>query len=207
MAGQRPNRPKNNNPMKQKTECCAQCPFARATPKEYLDAKASERGESDLAEMFIGQAAGPFLLPCHMTREFEDFRDDPHASQLCAGAAKYRANCGYDKFLSPALGQLPPDREAAFGDPAELAVHHAGVTLQVARIGLAILPVQVMVANEMEKVGVQRIMVPPPDARPPIHHPWRACGTPSRWLAVILTPYGRPESPPVKLGVAEYEKV
>lgn len=129
----------------QKTECCGQCPFARSTPKTYLDT----RGQN--GERFAGQAAGPFMLPCHMTAEFPDFREHPEAPPLCAGAAKYRANAGYAGYLPPGLGQLPPDHEAVFSNPAELLAHHEGITVEQAQENLGLNPVHHMTLREIAR--------------------------------------------------------
>lgn len=136
---------------KQLTECCGQCPYARATPKGYLDAKENKLQKGDMAGMFVGQANGPFALPCHMTPEFEHFRINPQAAPLCAGAAKYRANCGYDKHLPPEVGRLPEDHEAVFSNPAELLAHHHGISIQSAALALAMVPPDILTIIEIQK--------------------------------------------------------
>ena len=108
----------------QQEECCAQCPYARATPKEYLDTR------GDNAEEFAGQSIGNFLLPCHMTKEFLGWRDAP--APQCAGAAKHRANIKVAKLLSGSLGSLPEDHENVFSTSEELIAHHKGITAKEA---------------------------------------------------------------------------
>lgn len=132
-------------------QCCGQCPFSRTTPKEYLDTKGQN------GERFAGQAIGNFALPCHMRAEFAEFRENPHAAPLCAGAAKYRANIGVSEMLSPRIGRLPADPEKVFDSPAELLAHHEGITFEQAKDKLRRKPVYVMLLEEHQKQGVQRI--------------------------------------------------
>lgn len=132
---------KSKNQLKmgeQKKECCATCPYARATPKEYLDTR------GDNGDRFAGQASGSFALPCHMEEEFEDWRTRP--APQCAGAAKYRANTGVS--VHPSLGIMPEDHEAVFSSPAELLAHHRGTSIEEAEESLENHPVSQMLQEE-----------------------------------------------------------
>ena len=133
--------------------CCGQCPFARSTPKEYLDT----RGQN--GERFAGQSIGAFALPCHMRSEFDEFRTNPHAAPLCAGAAKFRANIEVADKLSPRLGRLPADTVKVFASHAELLAHHEGISIEEAQIKLTKKSVREMLADELQKAGVQIISV------------------------------------------------
>lgn len=110
---------------------CPECPFARSTPKAYLDT----RGQN--GERFVGQAHLNALLPCHM--EGGGRAEVDGSCKQCAGAAKFRANLGGRRLVeamgvaSAALGKLPPDREAVFADEAELLAHHEGIGVEEAR--------------------------------------------------------------------------
>lgn len=103
---------------------CPQCPFARSTTKAYLDT------QGDNGERFIGQALGPFTLPCHMQQEFVEWRTNPTGCKACAGAAIYRGHMGY--VLPPCLPVLPADHEKIFSSPAQLLAHHRGIALEEA---------------------------------------------------------------------------
>lgn len=136
----------------QQETCCSGCPYARATPKSYLDTKGQN------GERFVGQAFGPFILPCHMTKDFDQWRekftgDLNEANPQCAGAAKYRANCGYN-HLPDAIGTLPPDHENVFSSPEELLAHHMGIPIPVAIAYLKDRPVHKMLVHEMLRAGV-----------------------------------------------------
>ena len=107
----------------QRKTMCGQCPFARSTDKEYLDT----RGQN--GPRFVGQGAMNALLPCHM--ESENGNATVGEGRQCAGAAKYRANNGYQ--LHPKLGSLPQDHENAFSSPEELLAQHMDITVEEAR--------------------------------------------------------------------------
>lgn len=123
---------------------CKQCPFARATPKTYLDTM------GDNSERFTGQAIGPFSLPCHMTREFQSWRADPNGCSACVGAAIYRSNVGYT-HLPGALPLLPPDKETIFASPAELYAHHKGISVEEAEEFLKVKTPLMMAIEEMHR--------------------------------------------------------
>jgi hypothetical protein len=127
---------------------CSQCPFARATPKTYLDTM------GDNSERFPGQAIGPFPLPCHMTKQFGHWREDPTNQTPCVGAAEYRTNCGYT-HLAGKLPMLPANTEEVFASPVELIAHHRAISLEEAAEFIARKPVLAMLREEMSRSGVQ----------------------------------------------------
>lgn len=131
--------------MNQKEECCSQCPFARSTKKEYLDTM------GDNGERFIGQSIGPFILPCHMTKDFSQWAEKADTIPQCAGAAKYRANIGVADRMPPSIGALPADTETVFANPAELLAHHRGVSLEYAKMVLSIIPPRAFLEHELNK--------------------------------------------------------
>lgn len=111
----------NFNPVRETT--CPQCPFARATPKEYLDT----RGYN--GDRFAGQANGPFLLPCHMEDpDGEGMARVDASNRQCAGAAKFRSNIGIASLMPKELPTLPEDTETVFANEIELIAHHLGVS-------------------------------------------------------------------------------
>lgn len=137
---------------------CPQCPFARATSKEYLDT----RGQN--GERFVGQAVGPFMLPCHMHKAFDNWRENPigpDAATPCVGAAVYRSNNGYT-HLPDVIPRYAEDREAVFASPEELLAHHKGTTVEEERKFLKTKPVIAMCMDEMRSRSVQFIEVPKP---------------------------------------------
>lgn len=110
------------NPVR--TTCCDQCPFARSTPKDYLDTWGYN------GDRFVAQASMNALLPCHMDSS-EGLADVFGKNRQCCGAAIFRTHIGAD--VSPPLAKLPEDKETVFATPAELVAHHAGVPLEVAQ--------------------------------------------------------------------------
>lgn len=136
---------------------CPQCPFARSTPKEYLDT----RGQN--GERFAGQAVGPFMLPCHMHKAFDQWRENPigpGAASPCVGAAVYRSNCGYT-HLPDAIPLYPEDREAIFASPAELLAHHKGTTVEEEeRFLREEKSIAAMCVDELQRQAVQFISIP-----------------------------------------------
>lgn len=127
---------------------CPQCPFARATPKDYLDTK------GDNGERFIGQSIGPFSLPCHMTREFQDFRERfivGEENPPCVGAHIFRNNLGIAHLLPPQVvdPRAGIDFENVFGGHDELLAHHRGISLEEAREMLRSEPPLLHLINEL----------------------------------------------------------
>jgi hypothetical protein len=138
---------------------CPQCPFARSTPKTYLDTK------GDNGERFIGQSIGPFVLPCHMTREFGSFRerfvnDEPNPP--CVGAAIYRANIGVHRYLPPQVTDVnaKPDFETVFSSPEELLAHHRGISIEEAYDRLAITPPHELLLVEFNSATATHKLIP-----------------------------------------------
>lgn len=106
----------------QHTSPCGECPFNRKVAP-------GELGGSP-PEMYVGQAAGPFFLPCHSTHDYTDAkaRQDLNNSQ-CAGAAIFRANVGVARQLPPALLHLPKDTKKVFATFEEFYAHHKQIPL------------------------------------------------------------------------------
>lgn len=126
------------------TKPCDACPFSRnVTPGEL--------GGSP-PETFLGQARGPFWLPCHKHSEYDNpnWKTDTSKPQ-CAGAAVFRANCGWDKQMPPSIHHLPRDTATVFASPAEFLSHHLRCSMFDAVIALNLVPVEAMCIREFEK--------------------------------------------------------
>jgi len=149
------------------TRACGACPFSRRV-------RPGATGGAD-PRRYVGQAAGPFWLPCHAAAGFEaeprDTGDGTTARGVrrgmdlpqCAGAAIYRANCGYDDRFggaaAAALHRLPADRAAVFATPAELLGHHLGVSPAAAAEILRAWPVERCLEVELGRRGVDAVPV------------------------------------------------
>jgi hypothetical protein len=126
---------------------CKECPFARSTTP-------GELGGSD-PTVYIGQAMGPFWLPCHLHTEYSDpnWKQDT-AKPQCAGAAMYRSLVGVDRLMPPSLHRLEGDPELVFSSPAELLAHHKKISIEDAEKILLIDPPEWLMLLEMKKAAM-----------------------------------------------------
>ncbi len=106
---------------------CSECPFSRTAVAN------GTRGADPL--IYIGQAFGPFWLPCHsddpVYQETQRCGTDTAVAQ-CAGAAIFRENVEVADDLPCALHKLPANRELVFSYAAELLAAHAGISINEA---------------------------------------------------------------------------
>lgn len=115
--------------------------------------------------VYVGQAYGPFWLPCHKKSGFDENGRcpvDPKIAQ-CAGAAIYRANTERTAAMPPGIHALPPS-DLAFRSPVELVMHHYGVGRTVAEAMLATTPPPLLLQMEMQKLTVRRVPMEKLDA-------------------------------------------
>lgn len=126
---------------------CHDCPFIRTTEPGELG------GSSPF--VYIGQAFGPFLLPCHNSPGYEEDKRDPDHLQ-CVGAAIFRANCDVADKMPPQLLRMEKDSVLVFGSPAEFVAHHQEVAVEFAAYVLsAHTTPERLVAAEMRRAGVK----------------------------------------------------
>lgn len=113
--------------MNQHKKSCATCPFSSKS-------KPGELGGSPV-EMFVGQAYGPFFLPCHEATDYSnpDWKQQYDVPQ-CAGAAIYRANCHPAKRPDMLLHLEAGSDETVFKSPAGFVAHHMGVPEPIAEM-------------------------------------------------------------------------
>jgi hypothetical protein len=135
-----------NKPQHQHTKPCATCPFRRSVKPGALGGASTSK--------FIGQANGPFYLPCHEREGYSAQRGRmgdfsmPH----CVGAAVFRANISRRPANSQEL-QCPPDKEAVFSSNEEFVAHHEGISVSEAKTALALYPVSLMVVSELREAA------------------------------------------------------
>jgi hypothetical protein len=128
---------------------CKGCPFRRDTP-------AGDLGGSPTTT-YVGQAHGPFWLPCHNSAGYgPETRRDPTHHQ-CAGAAIFRANTGRAELMPPALLHLPADTTEVFGSYAEFVAHHEEMSVEMAKTCLEILPPDRLMVCELSRQGAAPI--------------------------------------------------
>ena len=109
------------------TTACKDCPWSRGVKPGALGGSPPET--------FLGQAVGPFILPCHHDCDFDDpdWKRKIDKVTQCAGAAVFRANIGVSTRMPGVLQRLDADTDAVFSTPAEFLAHHKGITLAEAR--------------------------------------------------------------------------
>lgn len=95
-----------------KRKPCKECPFKRREPEE-----ARKYMGGSPVEVYIGQALGPFWLPCHMDKGYQGKQSNPEEVIQCAGAAIFRANCGISEMLPESLLRLPSDYIEVYESP------------------------------------------------------------------------------------------
>jgi hypothetical protein len=126
---------------------CKNCPFSPNTAPGYL-------GGSQ-PEVYIGQAFGPFRLPCHLhyRSDAPDWKEQTMEVSQCAGAAIFRANVGVTAYLPDELHKLPPSGDA-FKSAIHFLAHHRGISLEEAQAALRDTPPHELLRRELSKTGV-----------------------------------------------------
>jgi len=122
---------------------CPDCPYSREVAPGALG------GSSPL--IYIGQAAGPFVLPCHKHCDFDDpnWKLKAINTPQCAGAAIFRANIGVDKFMPDVIHKLPADRERVFATSAEFLAYHTRMSLGYAVAFLKATPPEALLRRQL----------------------------------------------------------
>lgn len=137
--------------MKAKTKCCGACPFKR---KNNLTK--SKPGGSD-PEVYLGQTRGPFWLPCHKDKNYDNKNSDPAKVAQCAGAAIFRANCEVPYELPKQLSILPKDTNRVFANEAEFYAHYKGIEVKEAKEMLSKKVLDMLMHFEIQNIKVKRI--------------------------------------------------
>lgn len=100
-------------------EPCPECPFRK-------DVTPGTLGGTPAAS-YIGQAHGPFTLPCHMHCDFTDpdWKAKAKDTPQCAGALAFRTHIGVADRMPAAMPRMPAN-EQVFADEYEFLAHHLG---------------------------------------------------------------------------------
>ena len=114
--------------MSVRKEPCHECAFLRTCPPGLL-------GGSPV-ETYIGQALGPFSVPCHLQTDFRDpeWKDKAWDVQQCGGLAVFRTNIGIADRMPDALPCLPASSDV-FATMAEFVAHHLQIPLATPSAG------------------------------------------------------------------------
>lgn len=133
-----------------KTKPCKECPFARNNELKGENPGGSNPG------VYIGQAMGPFWLPCHMEKEYNGKKTDPNTVNQCAGAAIYRSNVNAPKMPHQIL-RLPEDKDLVFSSHAEFYAHYKNISVKEAEEILTDEVVYTLFLKEMSDANVKRL--------------------------------------------------
>lgn len=100
---------------------CKDCPFMAWTKPGALGGSPPET--------FIGQAFGPFLLPCHKHVDFEDplWKHKVMDTPQCAGAAMFRKAMGISERLPDVIHSLEPEGPL-LENPVQFYAHHKQIS-------------------------------------------------------------------------------
>lgn len=141
------------NKQEQRTSPCAECPFARHIKPGALGGSPTST--------YVGQANGPFWLPCHCSTDFNDpkWKTDVTKPQ-CAGAAIFRANVEVADKMPDFLLKLPKDTTKVFASFAEFVAHHEQVPLDTAAQFIKAFPPDLWTRCEMSKISARHFVTP-----------------------------------------------
>jgi hypothetical protein len=85
---------------------------------------------------YIGQALGPFVLPCHLHCDFKDPEWKAKAADTpqCFGASTFRANIGAQMFMPPQFPRVEKNLNDVFASPAQFLAHHLKLSVPEAMV-------------------------------------------------------------------------
>ncbi len=130
---------------------CSGCPFSKTGDP-------TKGGTKDPVNplRLIGQARGPFMLPCHEEPNYMAERQGTtYQLAQCAGGAIYRSNTGIADMFPAAFHILPEDKDKVYGTPAELYAGYTGCSATEADGVLKATPPEVLLQAEMDRQEVR----------------------------------------------------
>jgi len=130
---------------------CGGCPFGRINDNE----KPAPGGSHPF--VYLGQARGPFWLPCHNDKQYIGKDSDPAKVKQCGGAAIFRSNCGKKYSLPKQLLDLPEDHERVFSNEGEFYAHYSDMPLHDAHILLTDSTLDSFMFMELEKSEAKKL--------------------------------------------------
>jgi hypothetical protein len=134
---------------------CPACPFRRTVQPGALGGSPTTK--------YIGQAFGPFLLPCHKHCDFTDpaWRNVDRLMETaqCAGAASFRTHIGAARYLPKAIMTLPENPDV-FKSPEEFMAHHDQISIHEAERRLKERPPHVLLQEQLVQPEVQTAPLP-----------------------------------------------
>lgn len=122
---------------------CKGCPFSPDTRPGNLGGSGPE--------VYLGQAVGPFALPCHSASGYVQDVETAFRGRPCAGVAIFRANIGVADLMPPAIHREAADPELAFPTPEAFLAHHCETTVPIAKRILEEIPLTAMLAMQLSR--------------------------------------------------------
>lgn len=125
---------------------CRDCPYNR-------ECRPGALGGSNPAA-YIGQAHGPFALPCHKHCDFSDpgWRSKALDTPQCAGAAVFRTHIGAADHMPAAMPRMPANA-TVFASEAEFIAHHTGTPLGKVKVWLTPTVIQAMTLEQLARAA------------------------------------------------------
>lgn len=123
---------------------CKDCPFMATTKPGALGGSPPET--------YIGQAHGPFVLPCHKHCDFDDpsWKEKALETPQCAGAAMYRKSMGLSDRLPEVLHSLDPVGPV-LDTPVKFYAHHKQISPFMAKQHLKNRPPEKLLAEQLAR--------------------------------------------------------
>lgn len=122
---------------------CLGCPFKRVNTNE----KPYPGGSHPF--VYLGQARGPFWLPCHNDKNYNGKQSSPSEVTQCRGAAIFRSNCDSGIELPEQLLSLEKDMNEVFADEAEFMKHYLDMSDEEAAMNTTPSALNEFMFNEM----------------------------------------------------------
>lgn len=132
-------------------KACFGCPFKRVNNNE----KPNPGGSHPF--VYLGQARGPFWLPCHEDKNYEGKGSNTETVSQCRGAAIFRANCENPYTLPKELLTLDKNTEDVFANEAEFASHYLDVPVEYMK--------KVLTKENLDNMMMEQITCPSPTKR------------------------------------------
>ena len=109
-------------------KACLGCPFKKINTNE----KPNPGGSHPF--VYLGQAHGPFWLPCHQDKNYQGKGSDTATVAQCRGAAIFRSNIGVADKMPPQLLKLEEDKENIFANETEFLEHYLDISEDEAKV-------------------------------------------------------------------------
>lgn len=137
---------------------CSQCPFSRKVEPGALGGSPPET--------YIGQAAGPFVLPCHHQCDFDDpqWKDKLGETPQCAGAAIFRSNIRVSKRMPASIYTLAQNHVDVFATSAEFLAHHKKIRVSDAVVQLKIETPDMLLEKQLSRASNRVVIMERPNA-------------------------------------------